>query len=113
MQVNKVIIHELFKPQGVTGAKLSKSLTLMDNTNTDVIRLVQELNQRYRKRNGRDGIFDKSQPTIFHTSYEKYHNSRSQDDFLAFSHKSAEDLKEKIDVISPKIIIKIFLSHVA
>lgn len=101
MQVNRVIIHELYKPQNATGAKLSKSLSLMDNTNEDVIRLVHELNRRYRKRNERHGVFDKSQPSVFHEYYEAYHNASSDDNFIQFSHKSAENLKEKIEGIGP------------
>ncbi len=101
MQVNRVIIHELYKPQNVTGAKLSKSLKLMDHTNEDVIRLVKELNRRYRKRNERHGVFDKSQPSVFHEYYERYHKSFTDADFVLFSHKSAENLKEKIEGIGP------------
>ena len=37
MKVYRVIIHELNKPQGQTGAKLSKSLSVLDAEHEDVI----------------------------------------------------------------------------
>jgi nucleoid-associated protein len=107
MLVNKVIIHELFKPIGSNGAKLSKSKTLLDNTNEDVIQLIHELNKRYRKRDEKQGVFDKENPTQFHSSFSNfYYNSIadldsifSNQEFIDFSHVSAENLKERIEGI--------------
>lgn len=99
MEVKRVIIHEIYKPQGQTGAKLSKSLSLMDHNNDDVKRLIIELNKRYRKRKERHGIFDKDNPTKFHGCYNDYHKSNSDDTFIQFSHESAENLRERIEGI--------------
>lgn len=64
MKIHRVIIHELNKPQGQSGAKLSKSLSLMDASHEDVIKLVTELNKRYRKRNEKQGVFDVENATV-------------------------------------------------
>lgn len=100
MKLERVIIHEVFKPHGQLGAKLSKSLSCMDHTNEDVIKLVSELNRRYRKRNEKNGVFDKNQPTIFHDCFDKYHSDCTDEKFIEFSHKSAENLKDKMDSLS-------------
>lgn len=100
MQVERVIIHELNKPVGVTGAKLSKSLSVMDNTNEDVIKLVTELNQSYRRKNEKHGVFDKSEPSVFHECFEAYFGTTTEEEFISFSHRSAENLRERMSVLS-------------
>jgi nucleoid-associated protein YejK len=100
MRVHKVIVHELYKPKGSSGAKLSKSLNLMDHTHLDVINMVTELNNRYRKRSEKQGIFDSENPTIFHQSFEIFFSDTTKEDtFISFSHDSAENLKDKIEGI--------------
>lgn len=99
MKVHKVIIHELHKPLGSSGAKLSKSLSLMDNTLENVIKIIEELNRRYRRKNEKQGIFDDLNPTIFHQSFDTFHKNISDKTFIAFSHSSAENLKDRIEGI--------------
>lgn len=99
MRVDKVIIHELNKPLGTSGAKLSKSKTLMDNTHADVVGLISELNKRYRKRDEKQGVFDKGNPTQFHTSFFDFFNNNSDEKFIEFSHIASENLKDRIEGI--------------
>ncbi len=99
MKVDKVIIHELYKPIGNAGAKLSKSKSLMDHTHDDVIQLVDELNKRYRKKDEKQGIFDKNNPTDFHTSFADFYSNNTDQKFIDFSHTSSENLKIRIEGI--------------
>ena len=99
MIVSKVIIHELFKPIGTSGAKLSKSKNLLDHTHEDVIKLVDELNKRYRRKEEKQDIFDKDNPTLFHSSFKDFHGNVCDEKFIEFSHISAENLKERIEGI--------------
>lgn len=99
MKVHKVIIHELYKPLGTTGAKLSKSKSLMDSSHDDVIKLVDELNRRYRRRDEKQGVFDKLNPTPFHQSFRDFFSENTSDKFIEFSHSSAENLRERIEGI--------------
>ena len=99
MRVDKVIIHELHKPLGTSGAKLSKSKTLMDNNHADVVELISELNKRYRKRDEKQGVFDKDNQTRFHTSFSDFFSSIGDDKFIEFSHIASENLRERIEGI--------------
>lgn len=100
MDVKKVIIHELFKPAGNSGAKLRKSNSLMDHTHEDVQKLIIELNTRYRRRDEKMGVFDKENPTIFHDSFSVFFDHPEDiDKFIHFSHASAENLKDRIEGI--------------
>jgi len=99
MRVDKVIIHELHKPLGTSGAKLSKSKTLMDNNHADVVELVSELNKRYRKRDEKQGVFDKDNQTRFHTSFSDFFNNNGDEKFIEFSHTASENLRERIEGI--------------
>jgi|GEM_PF-1676662 len=99
MQIHRVIIHELNKPIGKAQAKLSISKSLMDATNEDVINLVTELNKRYRKRDEKQGVFDDKNPTIFHDAFRKYEDKKTDGNFIDFSIKSAENLRDRIEGI--------------
>jgi nucleoid-associated protein YejK len=99
MKVEKVIIHELHKPLGTAGAKLSKSKSLMDCTHSDVIELISELNKRYRKKDEKQGVFDKDNQTKFHSSFSDYYNDRVDEKFIEFSHTASENLKDRIEGI--------------
>lgn len=101
MKVHKIIIHELYKPVGSSGAKLSKSKTLMNNSHEDVIRLIDELNRRYRKRDEKQGVFDKDNPTKFHEAFGNFYTTNTDDKFIEFSHISAENLRDRIEGIGP------------
>lgn len=100
MKINRVIIHELNKVQGKTGAKLSKSLSLLDVKQDIVITLVTELNKRYRKRNEKQGVFDDENPSTFHDMFRVFENKKSDKAFIEFSTKSAENLKDMIQGIT-------------
>ncbi len=99
MIVNKIIIHELYKPIGTSGAKLSKSKNLLDSTHEDVINLVDELNKRYRRREEKQGIFDKNNATQFHLSFDDFYTEMSDEKFIKFSHRASENLKDRIESI--------------
>jgi nucleoid-associated protein len=99
MKIHRVIIHELNKPIGKVGAKLSKSLSLMDATSEDVIQLITELNKRYRKRDEKQGIFDDANPTIFHEVFRSFEKKKNDKNFIEFSIKSAENLRDRIEGI--------------
>lgn len=101
MKVGRVIIHELFKPIGSSGAKLSKSNSLMDPTHNEVILLVDELNKRYRRRDEKQGVFDKKNPTKFHESFADFHIKETDASFIKFTHTSAENLRDRIEGIGP------------
>lgn len=101
MKINRVVIHELSKIQGKTGAKLSKSLSLLDITQEIVITLVTELNKRYRKRNEKQGIFDDENPSTFHDMFRVFEKEQNDKNFIEFSIKSAENLKDMIQGITP------------
>lgn len=101
MKILRVIIHELNKPQGQTGAKLSKSLSLMDVTHEEVITLITELNKRYRKRNEKQGVFDDENSTIFHDTFRVFEKKKNDKNFVDFSIQSSENLKDKIEGIGP------------
>jgi nucleoid-associated protein YejK len=101
MRVGRVIIHELFKPLGSSGAKLSKSSSLMDSTHEEVIQLVDELNKRYRRRDEKQGVFDKQTPTKFHEAFTWFHGNDTDESFIKFTHASSENLRDRIEGIGP------------
>jgi len=101
MNVKRVIIHELYKPLGSSGAKLSKSNTLMDNSHEDVVNLVTELNRRYRRRDEKQGVFDKANPTQFHNAFNGFFSQNDDASFIAFSHTASENLRDRIEGIGP------------
>jgi hypothetical protein len=45
----------------------------MDSSHEDVIRLVAELNTRYRRRDEKHGFFDDANSTVFHTAFTSFH----------------------------------------
>ncbi len=101
MKVGRVIIHELLKPLGISGAKLSKSNSLMDATHDEVIQLVDELNRRYRRRDEKQGVFDKQNSTKFHEAFAEFHSNETDDSFIRFTHSSSENLRDRIEGIGP------------
>jgi nucleoid-associated protein len=101
MKVSKVIIHELYKPLGSAGAKLSKSNSLMDHTHDDVVNLIAELNTRYRRRDEKQGVFDKDNPTQFHNAFSSFFTHNTDDSFISFSQTASENLRDRIEGIGP------------
>lgn len=71
----------------------------MDHTHEDVIQLVTELNKRYRRRDEKQGVFDKANPTDFHTSFADFYGSNNDEKFIEFSHTASENLKVRIEGI--------------
>lgn len=101
MIVHQVIIHELQKLGGKTGAKLRSSKGLMDCNNAEVINLITELNNRYKNRNENYGIFDKQAPTRFHNEFKNYCESLTDKAFIDFTKNVSSDLREKVDSVAP------------
>jgi nucleoid-associated protein len=101
MTIHQVIIHELQKQGGKTGAKLRSSKGLMDVSNEEVINLITELNNRYKNRNENYGIFDQQNPTRFHNEFKKYSKGKSDKLFIEFTKQVSSDLREKIDSVAP------------
>ena len=101
MNISHIIIHELEKESGKIGASLTLFDSLLDKSDSRVIKLIKELNDRYKNRSETYGIFDKDNPTDFHSSFNKYEKSRLENDFISFTRSSSEDLKKRIDGIAP------------
>lgn len=101
MTLHQVIIHELQKHGGKTGAKLRSSKGLMDHQNPEVINLIKELNDRYKNRNENYGIFDPQTPTRFHDEFQKYFSNADDGAFIEFTKSVSSDLREKIDSVAP------------
>lgn len=101
MKLHQVIIHELQKQGGKTGAKLRSSNGTMDSTNAEVINLISELNNRYKNRNENYGVFDETNRTTFHDEFEIFFQDKSDEAFIGFTKKVSGVLKEKIDTVAP------------
>jgi nucleoid-associated protein len=101
MTIHQVIIHELQKQGGKTGAKLRSSKGIMDCTNEEVINLITELNNRYKNRNENYGIFDQQNPTRFHNEFQKYTSDKTDLAFTEFTKQVSSDLREKVDSVAP------------
>lgn len=101
MKVQEVIIHEIAKVQGKTGAKVVLSNGVLNPMDIEVINLISELNSRYRNRNENYGIFDAGSPTRFHEEFSLYSKNPNVKQFVNFSHRVSNDLREKIDAVAP------------
>ena len=102
MKLHQVIIHELQKQGGKTGAKLRSSNGLMNSDHSEVINLITELNNRYKNRNENYGIFDEQNRTRFHDEFEQYFNDKASNErFIEFTKRVSNDLKEKVDTVAP------------
>ena len=101
MEISFVIIHELKKVKGKTGANLRLSGTTLDAGNEDVIQLITDLNNRYKYKNENYGRFDEKDQTRFYKEFSSYSKKKQEKDFIQFSQKAAEDLKIRIDGIAP------------
>lgn len=99
MEILKVIIHEIYKPQGAEGAKIRKSKSLLDATNNEVIKLINDLDNKYKRRNNRSGVFDADSPTVFHEYFTKFYSNQDEEAFITFSQTSAENLRDRIEAI--------------
>lgn len=100
MNITHIVIHELEKESGKTRASLTLFDSAINSTDTRVINLITELNNRYRNRSETYGVFDKSNPTIFHSSFENYFKKNTEEAFIEFSKLSSKDLKTRIEGIA-------------
>jgi len=100
MKISYVIIHELNKEAGVTGAVL-KLYDSINSSDKRVIKLITELNNRYKNRNETYGIFDKNRSTVFHREFDKYYNAQTEAVFIEFSKQSSKYLQREIDDKAP------------
>ncbi len=101
MKITHIIIHELTKEAGVTGASLKLYDELMNTEDKRIIKLIAELNNRYKYRSENYGVFDKADPTIFHEGFGQYYNKQSDEEFISFSQGAANDLKKRIHDNAP------------
>ena len=101
MNITHIVIHELEKESGKTGAHLTLFDSVIDNTDKRIIKLIRELNNRYANRSETYGVFDAKNPTKFHSTFEKYYKSKTVDDFIEFTKIASEDLRTRVDGIAP------------
>lgn len=101
MNIQWVIIHELSKVSGRTGAKVKLSNSILDQQHEDVIELVTELNSRYKTKTENYGVFDPEEPTRFHAEFNTYHGGQTEPSFITFTKQVTQDLREKIDSNAP------------
>lgn len=101
MNITHIVIHELEKESGKIGASLTLFDTTVDSADKRVVKLITELNNRYKHRTETYGVFDSKNPTVFHSAFEKYYKSRTEKDFIDFTHRAAEDLKTRVDTNAP------------
>jgi nucleoid-associated protein YejK len=99
MNISRVVIHELEKQQGIVGANLTAFDSTIDHTDEKVVDLIKELNNRYRNRNETYGIFDNEDPTVFHKSFDKYHEKQTDKTFVDFTKDASTDLKIRVNNI--------------
>ena len=102
MKINHIIIHELDKEGGSVGAKLTAYSSVIDNEDIRVVKLVNEINKRYKNRNETYGVFDASKTTEFHTAFDNYFKSGlTEEEFVQFSILASKDLETRIDSNAP------------
>lgn len=101
MNITHIVIHELEKETGKIGAALTLFDSTVDNTDKRVIKLINELNNRYKYRTETYGVFDPKNPTVFHSAFEKYYKSRTEGDFIDFTKRASEDLRTRVDSNAP------------
>jgi len=101
MNITHIVIHELEKETGKIGAALTLFDSTVDKTDNRVIKLINELNNRYKYRTETYGVFDPKSPTVFHSAFEKYYKSRTEKDFIEFTKRASEDLRTRVDTNAP------------
>ncbi len=101
MQLEFVIVHNIDKKGGKIGARLDKSDSVLDITNSDVIKLVTELNDRYRTKNQSYGTFDPQAFSVeFQNEMSAFLLDPTEQNFIAFSQNTVEDLRTEMNGIS-------------
>lgn len=101
MKITSVIIHELDKEPGITSANLKLFNTTVDSTNDKVVKLIKELNNRYKNRNEAYSKFNKKDSTKFHAGFNEYYDNQTKKEFIKFTKESSRDLKLRIESNAP------------
>jgi nucleoid-associated protein YejK len=101
MDIKYVIVHNINKVTGRTGATIQTSEHTLDNTDENVIKLVTELNDRYRVKNQTNGVFNPEATTRFRSELETFLNQSDEESFIGFTQRTAGDLRTQIDPIAP------------
>lgn len=101
MNIKHVIVHNITKVAGRTGATVQTSEHVLDNTNENVIKLVTELNDRYRVKNQTNGVFNSDAATRFRSELETFLNHSNEESFIGFTQRTSGDLRTQIDPIAP------------
>jgi nucleoid-associated protein len=100
MNVDKIVVHQLNKNEGQQRASVDLSHDLLDVDELSV-NLVQKLDASYKRTEITYAFFDSANPNVFPVEFEKYTRSQTGDSFLAFSQKTALNLKDKVEGIAP------------
>lgn len=98
--INRIIVHELEKEATKTSAKLNLFDSLVDEKDTRILHLVDELNNRYRENNQKYGVFNDEDPSDFHNEFKTYYERDSNKSFISFTKESSRSLKDRIENIA-------------
>jgi len=101
MELHFVIVHNIRKVAKRTGATIQTSEEVLDINDDNVIKLVTELNDRYRVKNQTNGIFDPAARTRFRSELETFLATPDEASFINFTQQTANDLRAQIDPIAP------------
>lgn len=97
MEIKRIIIHEIEKNAGELGAKSYLYDSLLDKTRSQILNLIKELNNRYKKKTETYGIFNANEPTKFHDGFNAYYCDMNDENFIFFSKEATKDLKIRIE----------------
>lgn len=101
MEIQYVIVHNISKTTGRTGATIQTSQQVLDREDENVVKLITELNDRYRVKNQTNGIFNPAAATRFRPELETFLNNSDEAAFIGFTQRTAGDLRTQIDPIAP------------
>lgn len=100
MNAKKIIVHFLIKNENQQKATIDLSQELLE-INEKSLDLIERLNLSYKNTQITYAFFNDDGQNVFPIEFEKYYNKFSEKSFLEFSQKTAINLKEKIENISP------------
>jgi nucleoid-associated protein YejK len=96
MDIQKVIIHELIKNQGVTTARDFLSDSVLD-LNEETANLVETLDKSFKRDFINYAVFNEEGQDDFPHYFERYQSGRDNDDsFISFSKSAVLNLKQII-----------------
>ena len=99
MKISQVVIHEIKKAATETSASIMLSKSSLNVLEENLIKLLTDLDNRYKKKTQRYCKFNKSMPSKFYSNFENYCSTKSKDKFLEFTIESTKDLKTRIEGI--------------